>query len=106
MTSFLKDISWSGVAVFVRALVSFSINKVVASTLGPAVFSLLVHFQNLLGIITFLPADGLNRAFIKHNASEERGNIFGLTIRWYVIYYVGVLGVLWLGRGVFWSGLI
>ncbi|MBR9997765.1 MAG: hypothetical protein KFF73_02285, partial [Cyclobacteriaceae bacterium] len=71
MFDFLKKSTWSFVSVIVRSLSILLINKIFAIQFGTSGITLLAHFQNLIGIITQVPNDGVNRGIIKYWSGKE-----------------------------------
>ena len=73
MFDFLKKSTWSFVSVVVRAISVLLVNKIFAVQFGTGGITLLAHFQNLTGIITQLPNDGVNRGIIRYWSGNELG---------------------------------
>lgn len=68
---FLKNSIWSFTAAVFRAAGTLIVNKLFAVYLGASGLTLLAHFQNLIGIGTQIPNDGINRGLIKYQADEH-----------------------------------
>ncbi|MGB5927337.1 MAG: hypothetical protein WBH03_04145 [Cyclobacteriaceae bacterium] len=82
MVSFLRRAAWSVVSVFSRAVGFLLVNKMFALTMGPTGITLLSHFQNLIGLVTQIPNDGINRGVIRYLAGGTAGNDGTLTRRY------------------------
>ena len=71
MFDFLKKSLWSFTSVILRSVSTLLVNKIFAVQYGPTGITLLAHFQNLVGIITQIPNDGVNRGIIKYWSGNE-----------------------------------
>lgn len=52
---------WTFVSIAAKSITRLAVNKIFAIYLGATGIALLAHFQNLIGIMTQLPNDGVNR---------------------------------------------
>jgi len=67
----LKSSIWTFLSVCLRISFSFIINKLFAIHFGLSGLTLLAHFQNLLGMVTALVGEGLNKGVIKFLADKK-----------------------------------
>lgn len=74
LRSFLRGSAGSGVAVVARGVGAVVLNKLLAVYGGPGGLTLLAHFQNLLGLFTTLPGEGVNVGIIKYLAPLRAGS--------------------------------
>jgi polysaccharide transporter, PST family len=69
---FVKSSLWAGLVIVFKALGNILINKVISSYYqNPQIFALLAHFQNLLGIYSSIPSDGINQGAIKYLSDKS-----------------------------------
>ncbi|UOR07290.1 hypothetical protein MUN82_09360 [Hymenobacter aerilatus] len=71
---FLKGSVGAGVAVGARGIGAVVLNKLLAVYGGPGGLTLLAHFQNLLGLFTTLPGEGINVGITKYLAPLRAGS--------------------------------
>ncbi len=67
----LKSSAWTFISVCVRTLFNLIITKLFAIYFGANGLTLLAHFQNLLGMVTALAGEGLNKGIIKFLAQHD-----------------------------------
>lgn len=67
----MKSTIWTFLSVCVRISFNFIINKLFAIHFGLSGLTLLAHFQNLLGMVTALAGEGLNKGVVKFLADKE-----------------------------------
>lgn len=79
---FIRSSFWAGVLIGFKAFGNILVNKIISSYYqDPQLFALLAHFQNLIGIFSSIPVDGVNQGTIKYladkdTAEEESRKIF------------------------------
>ena len=71
MRQFLKKSTWSFSSVIAKTLSGIIINKIFALQFGTQGITLLAHFQNLIGLVTQVPNDGVNRGIIRYWSNNE-----------------------------------
>ena len=71
MRQFLKKSTWSFSSVIAKTLSGIIINKIFALQFGTQGITLLSHFQNLIGLVTQVPNDGVNRGIIRYWSNNE-----------------------------------
>ncbi|SFE59351.1 MATE family efflux transporter [Thermoflexibacter ruber] len=67
----MKSSIWTFLSVCVRISFNFIINKLFAVHFGLSGLTLLAHFQNLLGMVTALAGEGLNKGVVKFLSDKE-----------------------------------
>lgn len=101
----------------VRAVAALAVNKMMAVAFGPAGVALLAHFQNLMALLIALPADGVNRGFIKlvaadHVVSEtaslksNKKEQLTAAIIWVLLWMALAIGITLLFKGWFFERFI
>lgn len=71
MIDFLKKSTWSFSSIVIKSICSLATNKLFAIYFGATGITLLAHFQNLIGLVTQVPNDGINRGIIKYWSGEN-----------------------------------
>lgn len=67
----MKASVWTFLSVCIRTFFNLIISKLFATYFGASGLALLAHFQNLLGMVTALAGEGLNKGIIKHLADRQ-----------------------------------
>lgn len=98
---FVKSSLWAGLVIAFKALGNILINKVISSYYqNPQIFALLAHFQNLLGIYSSVPSDGINQGVIKYlsekDIKEEQARKIFYTGLWlnFFVFLISALSLL------------
>ena len=71
---FLRSAAGAGGAVLARAAGALTLNKLLAVYGGPGGLTLLAQFQNLMALLTALPADGVQVGAVKYLAPLRPGS--------------------------------
>ena len=71
---FLRSAAGAGGAVLARAVGALTLNKLLAVYGGPGGLTLLAQFQNLMALLTALPADGVQVGAVKYLAPLRPGS--------------------------------
>lgn len=69
----MKAPFWTFVSVCIKTVFNLIINKLFAIYFGANGLTLLAHFQNLLGMLTALSGEGLNKGIIKYLSDKSQG---------------------------------
>jgi len=70
--TFFTSSLWTALATLFRALAGIVVNKIVAVSFGPSGLATFGHFQNLITIITSLPADGVGKPLLRLQAQKDQ----------------------------------
>ena len=79
-------------------------NKIFAISFGAAGITLLAHFQNLMALLTLLPAEGVSKGIIIHLPKGDQRNQSGLVITGILValaIYAVSFGIIFIGRSWF-----
>jgi polysaccharide transporter, PST family len=97
----VKSSIWTFLSVCIRTACSLLINKLFAIHFGTNGLTLLAHFQNLIGMVTVLAGEGLNKGIVKHLADSEIGKEHqvyffwaGVAVNFIIFLSACLLGVL------------
>jgi polysaccharide transporter, PST family len=69
----LKAPFWTFISICIKTVFNLIINKLFAVYFGVNGLTLLAHFQNLLGMLTALSGEGLNKGIIKYLSDKSQG---------------------------------
>ncbi len=100
MSHFLGKSTWSFSSVMAKVISGIFINKIFAMQFGTTGITLLAHFQNLIGLVTQIPNDGVNRGIIRYWSGKSMNNTeknqLLMTAFWLnlILFIISICGIL------------
>jgi len=105
-----KKSLWTFVSIAAKSVARLAVNKIFAVYLGPTGIALLSHFQNLTGILTQLPNDGVNRGLshllMYRNDETAVKKLTGSALLFNIVLFAIAGGVLLIFRDYFFKYFI
>lgn len=104
---FIKRSFVSALVIGCKAAGNILVNKLISSYFqNPQLFAVLAHFQNLLGIFSSVPSDGVNQGAIKYLAGkdlddEDSKKMFYAGLWLNGLIFLGSIGALFILKGYF-----
>ena len=108
---FMRKSSWSFASVSFKAISVLMVNKLFAIFFGTTGITILAHFQNLIGIVTAIPHDGINRGVIKYwsprsQTTSEKHYLFYSALFLNLVSFLTVILLLFLNGQLFFNEFI